>query len=292
MHMGNEAAGNLVNDLKAVGFTEYEARIYVEILQAGAVPKTAYEIARASGVPRSNTYSALDGLTRKGAVLPVTENPTSYAAASPKDVLGKVRTQTDKICERLETSLEKLAPKVENQYVWMLHGQENVDTEIQRLIGMARDSIWIKAADATLRKYAKALEQAVARDGVSLLVVLFGTDKSEFEFNERCKIYIHENDGSRMGKADNLFTLAIDHKEMITVNRDRELIAARTQSPPIVTMALSLIRHDYYMSEIFRRFGDQLNHEFGRYLLELRKNAYTPDQLASFYENVELKKAR
>ncbi|MBV6306359.1 hypothetical protein KVP10_15815 [Candidimonas humi] len=290
--MGNETTANLVFDLKAVGFTEYEARIYVEVLQAGAVPKTAYEIARGSGVPRSNTYSALDGLTRKGAVLPVTENPTSYAAANPRDVLGKVRAQTDKICERLETNLENLAPKVENQYVWMLRDEENIDTEIQRLIGLARDSIWIKAADATLRKYAAALEQAVSRESVSLLVVLFGTDKSEFEFNERCKVYIHENDGSRMGKADNLFTLAIDHKEMITVNRDHELIAARTQSLPIVTMALSLIRHDYYMSEIFRRFGDQLNQEFGRYLVDLRKNAYTPDQLASFYEKMELKKAR
>src|SRR5690606_2122888 len=101
----------MISDLRALGFTEYEAKIYLETLQAAGIPKTAYEIAKMSGVPRSNTYSALDVLTRKGAVLPVSENPTCYVAANPRDVLDKVAVQTTKICERLAANLENLAPK-------------------------------------------------------------------------------------------------------------------------------------------------------------------------------------
>lgn len=276
--------GLMISDLKALGFTEYEARIYIETLQAGGVPKTAYEIAKISGVPRSNTYSALEVLTRKGAVLPVTENPVSYVAANPKDLLDKLAAQTSKICERLATNLDSLAPKAENQYVWILRGEENIDTDIQKLIESCSQSIWIKASDTVLRKHAQTLKKAVLKKGITLLVVLFGSDKTEFEYNENCKIYIHENDGTRMGKADNLFTIVADHKEMITVNAADEFIGARTQSPPIVTMAVSLIRHDYYMAEIFQKFGDQITEEFGRYLFKLRMNSYTPEQVESFHQ--------
>ena len=76
---------------------------------------------------------------------------------------------------------------------------------------------------------------------------------------------------------------------MITVNGgDHYVVGARTRSPAIVTMALSLIRHDYYMAEIFQKFGDQIETEFGRYLAKLRLEAYTPEQVESFYENTGL----
>ena len=289
MNLNNGERELMISDLRALGFTEYEAKIYLETLQAAGVPKTAYEIAKMSGVPRSNTYSALDVLTRKGAVLPVTENPTAYVAASPRDVLDKVAVQTTKICERLTANLESLAPKVENQYVWILRGEENVDAEIATLLASCERSIWIKASDQVLRKHAAALKKAVMEKGIKALIVLFGSDKSEFEYNKNCKVYIHENDGTRMGKADNLFTIVVDHKEMITVNVDGDFTGARTQSAPIVTMALSLIRHDYYMAEIFQKFGNEITAEFGQYLAKLRLNAYTPDQVESFYQNTGMK---
>ena len=72
-----EAAG----DLKRIGFTDYEARIYVQLLRQS--PATAYEIAKHAGVPRPNTYQALEALTQRRAVLPVSENPARYVAADP-----------------------------------------------------------------------------------------------------------------------------------------------------------------------------------------------------------------
>jgi hypothetical protein len=57
---------------------------------------------------------------------------------------------------------------------------------------------------------------------------------------------------------------------------------------PIVTMALSLIRHGYYMAEIFARFGDQIDEAFGPYLRDLRLPSFTPEQVASFKKNTGL----
>ena len=281
---------NMIADLKSLGFTEYEAKIYLETLMAAGVPKTAYEISKASGVPRSNTYSALEALARKGAVLPVTENPTCYVAANPRSMLESLATQTATTCNRAAANLERLAPKVENQYVWILRGEESTSAEIDKLLASATTSIWIKASDSVLRNHAAALKKAARKKGMRVMIVLFGKDKSEFEYSPNCRVYIHENDGTRMGKADNLFTIVIDFNEMITVNASDQYVGARTRSPAIVTMASSLIRHDYYMAEIFLKFGDQITEEFGRYLAKLRLDAYTPEQAASFYENTGMER--
>src|SRR5690606_19897686 len=124
------------------------------------VPKTAYEISKMSGVPRSNTYSALEVLARKGAVLPVTESPTCYIAANPRDMLDSLATQTTNACNRVASDLERLAPRTENQYVWILRGEESIDAEITKLLASARKSIWIKASDVVLRRHADALKKA------------------------------------------------------------------------------------------------------------------------------------
>jgi HTH-type transcriptional regulator, sugar sensing transcriptional regulator len=67
------------------------------------------------------------------------------------------------------------------------------------------------------------------------------------------------------------------------------VIAAYTSCAPIVTMALSLIRHDLYIAEIFARFGPQIDKAFGPYLRDIRLSCFTPDQVASFKERTGIK---
>jgi hypothetical protein len=71
---------------------------------------------------------------------------------------------------------------------------------------------------------------------------------------------------------------------MLAASLDGDIIAAHTRNKPVVTMALSLIRHDYYMAQIFRRFGPEIEKAFGPYLRDLRLACFTPDQVASFRE--------
>src|SRR5690606_41327449 len=62
-------------------------------------------------------------------------------------------------------------------------------------------------------------------------------------------VYSHEGNGVRMGKTDNLFTIAADHVEMVTAQILEVVVAVHTRNEPIVTMAESLVRHDFYRSE-------------------------------------------
>ena len=93
----------VLSGLRQLGFTDYEARIYVQLLKTS--PATAYEIAKAAGVPRANTYAALEALAQRGAVLPVNEEPLRYIAAPPKSLFEAISGQTRALCDDLADRL-------------------------------------------------------------------------------------------------------------------------------------------------------------------------------------------
>lgn len=274
-----DSASDLLIDLKRLDFTEYEARIYLQLLRQS--PATAYELSKNSNVPRPNTYHALEALVQRGAVLPVSENPSKYVAADPRNFFNAISRQTRSLCADLAERLSMLGPVVDDQYVWTLRGESAIHDKIEALIAESREAIWVKAADQVLRRHKDAMRAAAER-GVEILVVLFGFDADEFRFTESCKVYIHEANGVRMGTADNLFTLAIDHREMLTATVEGDVIAAHTRNHPVVTMAESLIRHDYYMAEIFARFRPEIDALFGPHLRDLRLACFSPAQASSF----------
>lgn len=274
-----------LSGLRQLGFTDYEARIYMQLLKTS--PATAYEVSKAAGVPRANTYAALEALAQRGAVLPVNEEPLRYVAAPPKILFEGISRQTRALCSDLSLRLAVVTPAHEDYHVWTTRGDRAVQEKIEAMIAESRSSIWIKAADDVIRRHKMSLQEAAAR-GVALIIVLFGKDADEFRFNDDCRVYIHESDGTRMGTADNLFTIAVDQQRMLTANTEGDVIAAHTSCPPIVTMALSLIRHDLYIAAIFDRFGPQIDEAFGPYLRDIRLACFTPEQIASFKQRTGL----
>ncbi len=273
-------AGGIVSSLKELGFTDYEAKVYLALVKSS--PATAYEISHNSGVPRPNTYSALKSLATRGAAMPVSESPARYVPQQPESLFGSIATQTQELCEAVTSDLSALASTPQDQYVWNLHGESEVHEKVSDMIDGATSEIWLKADPLTLRRHAERLRTAATKRRVRLMIILFGEDPDEFRFNKRCEVYVHEASGVRMGTADNLFTIAIDYREMLTADMDGEMQAAHTANAAVVKMALSLIRHDYYMAEIFRRFKDDIDSAFGPHLRDLRLRSYTPSQIRSF----------
>jgi sugar-specific transcriptional regulator TrmB len=272
-------AADVLSDLRSLGFTDYEAKVYIQLLRQS--PATAYEVSKNAGVPRPNTYNALESLAQRGVVLPVSEAPARYVAAPPDQILSDMARRTSTICDRVSARLAAMVWTVDDQYVWTLSGEDQVHAKIDSLIDGTEHSLMIKAASDILFRHKPALQRAGER-GVKMLIVLFGPDPEEFRFGADCKVYIHEGNGVRMGKTDNLFTIATDHNEMVTATIQKQVFAVHTRNGPIVTMAESLIRHDFYMAEIFARFGDQIDDAFGPYLRDLRLACFTEEQAESF----------
>ncbi|MCA3177520.1 MAG: TrmB family transcriptional regulator [Burkholderiaceae bacterium] len=278
-----KANRELVADLQRIGFSEYEARTYLSLLQVN--PATAYEVSKHSGLPRANTYGALDALTQKRAVQPVTENPVRYAPVRPEVLLDRLSSDLNNVCDRLKDNLGALENDDRSDIVWSLSGQEQIERKINELIDGAKGHVWIKASTAVLRQHLDALQRAARRD-VALVFVVFGQDTEFLELGPRSKVYLHEGNGVRIGGADNLFTVAIDYRVALTANVTGELTGAYTTNPSVVRMAETLIRHDFYMAEIMMAFPEQIGQRFGPNLVRLRQQMFSPDQLQTLLQNV------
>ena len=270
----------ILNDIKTLGFTEYEARIYVALL--GKSPATAYEISNRSGVPRPNAYSALKALAARRAVMPVSANPIRYIPQPADRLFKSIAAKTSELCDTVTDRLSSLSVDPGEHYVWDLSGTDEVHGKVSEMINNAKTAIWWKAEPETLRRHQAEMRRAAVERGVRILIILYGQNPAEFRYNDLCEVYEHEGTGFPMGFADNLFTLTVDHREMLTANFDETLVAAHTQNRAIVKMAISLLRHDYYMAEIFRVLQPEIDAEFGPHLRDLRQHSYSPEQFAQF----------
>lgn len=276
-----------VGDLQLLGFSEYEARTYVSLLQVS--PATAYEISKHSGLPRANTYGALENLTKKGAVQPMSESPVRYAPVAPAVLLDRMASDVSGICLRLKEGLESMEPRDSSHVVWSIEGREQIEKKIEELIQGAKQHIWIKASTDVLRRHAPELKSAADR-GVRLLFVVFGTDTGFLKFGRHSKVYLHEGNGLRVGGADNLFTIASDYRIALTTNVAEELTGAYTSNTSVVRMAETLIRHDVYMAEMMSVFGKEIEARFGAGLQKLRRQLFSPEQLQLLESNLTLAK--
>lgn len=275
---------DLIGDLQRIGFSEYEARTYLSLLQAN--PATAYEVSKHSGLPRANTYGALDNLAKKGAVQPVTENPVRYAPVRPEMLLDRFSSDINAVCDRLKNQLQGLEEDDQSDVVWSLSGQEQIEKKIDELIDAATNHVWIKASTAVLKQHTASLQRAAKRR-VTLVFVVFGQDTEFLRLGPRSKVYLHEGNGVRTGGADNLFTVAIDYRVALTANMADELTGAYTTNRSVVRMAETLIRHDFYMAEIMMAFPTQIEQRFGRSLVKLRRQMFSTEQFDLLQHNLD-----
>lgn len=160
-------------ELQGVGFTDYEARVYIALLHES--PATAYEISKQNAMPRPNVYSSLESLEKKGAVQRVSSEPVRFVPIDAKVLLERIsRTMTDR-CTRLQEQLEFLKGEDKTNYVWNLSSVGEAHAKIAELIFGAKRHIWIKAHHLALADHFAALKDAAGR-GVSVMLVLWRPD--------------------------------------------------------------------------------------------------------------------
>ena len=97
--------------LREAGLAGNEVKVYLSLLELGSV--TAGEIAKASGVNRTNVYDALRSLAEKGLVSHIKKAERRYfEAASPSKFLHYLEEKEDEVREKRQV-LEEIIPELE-----------------------------------------------------------------------------------------------------------------------------------------------------------------------------------
>jgi|SRR5271157_783368 len=139
----NSISSGLVESLKTLGLTEYEAKVYSAlVLFDRAEVKQIYEYLDA---PKPSVYQSLRSLTDKGLVQVVSSKPAIYRATPTKIAIKHMAEVHEKAEETALQELDKLEKsRMESDYpdvLWTLYGDENVEHKLEELLGKARKSV-------------------------------------------------------------------------------------------------------------------------------------------------------
>jgi sugar-specific transcriptional regulator TrmB len=167
--MSRESQADLVAHLQRIGFTQYEARIYITLARTG--PLNGNEISQASGVPSSKTYETLRKLLTKGAVTAFPDTAaTRYVAHPPTQILERYREDVNHTLDQLEVELGRLGAFEAEEQVFSMRGELSVLARARELLqAEIYLSLWSEELPALRRALLDARDRALR-----LHVMLYG----------------------------------------------------------------------------------------------------------------------
>lgn len=158
-----------VDMLQAFGLTRQEAKLYIALHGRGAA--TGYEMARLTGISRSNAYAGLASLADKGAAAVIDGTPQRFlAVAAGEFCQGRIR-RLEELRAHLEAHLV-LVDEEDSHYL-TIRGSRNIADKMHAVIAATRHRIYIAMPVHALRPFRQALEELAAR-GRKVVVVTTG----------------------------------------------------------------------------------------------------------------------
>ena len=257
----------LLRSLGALGFSEYEAKVYGALLRDS--PASGYAVARLSGVPRSKVYEVLDSLVSRGDVLASHGEPVQYAPRPPREVIDVRRRALERDLGSAEKSLEAMSARgSRNDLIWDIVGREHILYRARDLVARATGVVLLQAWSEEAGELRQALEQAAAR-GVVVTIVAYGDPGLPF-----AQVYLHEPGVEEITRdyGGRWLLVSRDGQEIVAgiVSMGDESRAAWSSHPGVVMPMTEQIKHDVYISEMLHTHREALEASFGPGLRDLR----------------------
>jgi len=172
--------------LKALGLTEYEAKVYLQLVIKGELD--AYELSKASEVPLPRVYQVLEELKKKGFVREALGRPKRFDAVPPLNAVDNLKRYVE---EGLKAELNRISEvgrevqSILDPYYWsrrlrlkpeaLLESLPDLlamEEETRRLIEEAKREIRILTALFTWFPKVKEHLKTALRRGVNVKVLM------------------------------------------------------------------------------------------------------------------------
>jgi sugar-specific transcriptional regulator TrmB len=169
--VANERALQLLKD---AGLSGYEAKAYVALIATDA-PMNGYEVAKASGMPRSTVYETLGKLVARGAAFEVagTTESVSYVPLPSDALIGRLRRQTHDTIVGLEAALPQIGSARGARIVHHLRGRAEIIDRAIDVVESARRSLFMSIWPQESEELIEVVGLAVERD-VQVFTIAYG----------------------------------------------------------------------------------------------------------------------
>ncbi|HKY84369.1 MAG TPA: helix-turn-helix domain-containing protein [Anaerolineales bacterium] len=223
-----------IDTLHDLGFTEYEARVYLALL--ASQPATGYQVSVRAGIPRSMVYEALGRLEARGAVLRSSNRrSTLYSPVPPAALLDHVEADFRQRVSWLRTDLARHLHRGQDDRFWTGRGPELIRGLAAQLLDAASSELLVIMADPEVERYRVALDAACSR-GLRVGAVLTG------ELEAPCGLYArHPRRESEIQQLDQLLLIVADSEQTLIADLRGEGSATLTTNSHMVHIARQFV---------------------------------------------------
>ncbi len=136
----------LIDQFMSFGLTRQESTIYMTLQINGEL--TGYEVAKLTGISRSNTYNALAGLVEKGAAYVMEGSVTRYTAVAFEEFSSNVIYKLNAVRDRIIPNLPER--KKETDGYITIKGEEHIINKLRNLLNETESRIYISVSSDIL----------------------------------------------------------------------------------------------------------------------------------------------
>ncbi len=230
----------IMQDMKKLGFSEYECKAYFSLLED--FPLNGYALSKNSGIPRSRIYEVLKNLIAKQVVFEQAEEKNKlYYPVDPKIFIKKIKSHYDDIFSNISQMADRIyKEKKQDDRLVIIKGRKNIISFLNLLIKGAEKRIALSIWDEELKELTSELEKAIERN-VALRGIYFGED-NPFDTlipHRRIQRYMAE-------KKERYISIIIDKTHAISgiVSRDENSKVTWTQDEGFIEISEDYIAHD------------------------------------------------
>lgn len=244
---------DLLNSLSEIGFTEYEAKVYLALLQEH--PATGYQLSKASGVPRSMVYEALKRLHRRGGALETVEGrSTLYTPIPPLQLLDRHERDHQQLVGGLRAGLQILYESVEDDRVWAISGRSAILSWATRLVREAQNELYMVLTDEDVVELQDDIAAAHER-GVAVNTLLTGS--AELTYGG---VAYHPPLESELQGLTTTLLVEVDDVEVLIGSSlpQRQMRATITRNIDLVLIARQFVWMELFTQRIYARLGADL----------------------------------
>ena len=137
------------------GMSRQEATVYLRLIEGGK--QTGYEIARDTGISRSNVYASLAALVEKGAAYLVEEDAKRYIPVHVQEFCGNRIRRMEEERKWLDMNLTG-EQKEEEGYV-TIDGQEHISDKIHNLLANVEERVYCSCSGVCLEQLKGQLKE-------------------------------------------------------------------------------------------------------------------------------------
>lgn len=243
----------IVSRLRDVGFSLYEARLYLALLQEGS--QNGNEVAKRAAVPSSKVYAALDKLAAEGFVQSSRRGAsTRWAAIPPDELVARLRRHYNEPLDFLVEELPKVQAATPSEPFFTISGRTAMHEAVTALIDAAREELHISCWEADLEALRGSLSAANDR-GVRTFGMLYG----EAELPPGSWLRHHYEDIVAERVEGRLLALVADDREALIarVPDEGEANAVRSRNPVMTLIVKEYLHHDNVLQRAQLSIGFQ-----------------------------------